>query len=313
MTAGSNAVTATSNRDSSRVQRLVDASGKRERGIEDLLEGRLGDGSLIPRDLLSVHGLGLDLSPAQERTLGREESASILQLGVSFEAALCVGFAHQALTSPLAHQSTVEAEFAQVQIGEETRHTRVFIELLRQIDPMARSPFDRAMVRLFRGWFAVWMARRPLFFQILVLGGEEIPDLMQRLVSEHPQSDPHLAAVASYHRAEEARHMSFARLSIGPLARTTSAADRYAARHLAPLALQVLWDGLVHPGVYRAAGLDPWATWRAVRLDPARVALRHEATRTVLRTVLDSDLFGRRGVPRGWRRLCGVGRDGTPC
>ena len=53
----------------------------------------------------------------------------------------------------------------------------------------------------------------PALFCLLVLSGEEVPDLMQKLASEHPDTDPMIKSVSKYHRQEEARHLAFARCS----------------------------------------------------------------------------------------------------
>ena len=50
----------------------------------------------------------------------------------------------------------------------------------------------------------------PAFFCVLVLTGEEVPDLFQKLAGEHPDTDPFIRDVNRYHRAEEARHLAFA-------------------------------------------------------------------------------------------------------
>lgn len=76
-----------------RVERLNRVSAKRVIDPEVDLPGSVGDGQLLPDELLSVHGLGLDLSVDQRRTLGREEVASILDNGIRFEAVLEAGFA----------------------------------------------------------------------------------------------------------------------------------------------------------------------------------------------------------------------------
>jgi hypothetical protein len=71
---------------------------------------------------------------------------------------------------------------------------------------------------------------------------------------------------------------------------------------------------MVHPGVYEAAGLPGWKTWRAANATPVRVALRHEATRPVLAAVVDAGIFrpGPGRIPRRWRDLCGVDAAGDP-
>jgi hypothetical protein len=294
----------TARRPAARVQRLNELSARRFRRADDLAAGRLGDGPVIPVDLLSVAPLGLDLDESRHAVLAREEVASIIHAGLEFEAVLTTGFGFTMATMPPAEMSGGENEYALVQIGEETRHSQVFISLLRQLRPQAENPFATPFFRWMRGRFVTWMVRRPLLFQTLVLGGEEVPDLVQRLVAEHPGTDPHLAAVASYHRAEEARHMTFARLSFTEYHRSATFVDRLAVRWLTPVILAYLWDTLIHPGVYAAAGLPPWRTWGRVRAHPDRVELRRRATVPVRDALVEAGAIDAVRPPRPWRWLC---------
>jgi hypothetical protein len=76
--------------------------------------------------------------------------------------------------------------------------------------------------------------------------------------------------------------------------------------------IQLLFRMFVHPGVYSAVGLPGWKTWQAVNRTPERLAVRYHATRNIVRTLLDTGVFERGHVPRGWRALCGVDRFGEP-
>jgi hypothetical protein len=73
-----------------------------------------------------------------------------------------------------------------------------------------------------------------------------------------------------------------------------------------------MFDFLVHPGVYDAAGLPGMATWKAVRHLPERVALRNAGTQPVLEALIDAGMVARGRVPAGWQTLCGVDRAGRP-
>ena len=148
---------------------------------------------------------------------------------------------------------------------------------------------------------------------VLVLAGEEIPDLLQKMAAEHPDTDPLLAAVNRYHRQEEARHLSFA--------------PRDAARALRPGGPG---RALPHPPASRPSSSSCSSTcsctractrpsgcpgldhWRAVNRTPERLAVRHAATRNILDALLQAGVLRRGRVPRGWRRLCGVDRHGEP-
>lgn len=274
------------------------------------LAGTVGPGQVLPDELLSVAGLGLDLTAEQRRVLSREEVASMLLAGVEFEAILMAGLSlevayHRAAGDP-------RTTYALHEIGEETRHSRLFLSVVDQLRPTAVNPLARPVLQRVAHLVDDFVIRHPATLYTLVLGGEEIPDLLQKLAAEHPDTDPHLAAVNRYHRLEEARHLAFARLRLGEVWPAAGPVDRWGVRHLAPRVIEGMFDLLVHPGVYETVGLPGWDTWRAVRTDPSRVARRHQATRPVLRALLDAGVLAPGRVPASWRRLCGVDRSGRP-
>jgi hypothetical protein len=145
-----------------------------------------------------------------------------------------------------------------------------------------------------------------------VLAGEEIPDHLQKLAAEHPDTDPLLAALNRYHRMEEARHLSFARAVLPDAWRRAGWIERLRVRYAAPLLIAQLWQMFVHPGVYATVGLPPWKTWFAVQGLARRVELRHTVTRPVLDALLGAGAVRRGRIPLPWRMLCGVDRDGAP-
>jgi P-aminobenzoate N-oxygenase AurF len=149
-------------------------------------------------------------------------------------------------------------------------------------------------------------------FSVLLLAGEEIPDLIQKRASEHPDTDPLLRAVNRYHRAEEARHLAFARLTLRERWNAAGPVERFRVRYLAPFLIRTVFENMVHPGVYKTVALPGMDTWRAVNRTPQRVALRHEATRAVLRALCDAGVFAGARIPAPWQRLCGVDAHGAP-
>ena len=273
------------------------------------LAGHLTEHQVLPDELLSIAGLDLELTDEQRAVLSREEVASCLLGGIEFEAVLIAGFGLELATR--ADLRDPRATYALHEIGEETRHSRIFIELVQELDPTAQNPMQRRPFTWIQRAAARFIIRHPATFYTLVLGGEEIPDLLQQRASEHPDTDPHLAAVNRYHRLEEARHLAFARLRLAELWPDATAIDRWGVRRLAPLVIGGMWDLLVHPGVYETIGLPGWGTWRAVRRDAARAELRHRACRPVLEAMLDAGVFRPGRIPGTWRRLCGVDRHGN--
>lgn len=296
-----------------RIDRLSRASQRHVIDPDVDLAGHLGTGQILPDDLLSIHGMNLQLSADQKVRLAREEVGAFLELGIRFEAILMAGLCLDlAARTDLNDPRTV---FALHEVGEETRHSRLFLRVIDQLQPRARSPFlarGRLGRRLeTRSEFAI--VRRPALFMTVALGGEEITDLTHKRAGGHPDTDPFLAAVNRYHRQEEARHLSFARLRIPEVWAEATRGDRFAVRYLAPTILREQFHLVVHPGVYATVGLPKWRTWRAVRRLPQRRDLLLRATRPVLRALIDGGALTPGAIPRPWRALCNVDRSGNPC
>jgi hypothetical protein len=293
-----------------RIERLSAASLRRIIEPDQDVVGEIGPGAVLPPELLSVAGLGLALSDEQLAVLAREELASIVEFGIRFEAILMSGFALQmAVATDLTDPRVV---YALHEIGEETRHSRLFSRLLTQLGGRAHNPLDRPLVRRLQPIGLGLITRRPAFLDVLVLAGEEIPDLFQKRASEHPDTDPFVVAVSRYHRQEEARHLAFARSTLPEHWAKATWHDRFAVRRVAPLLVRQMFDMMVHPGVYETVGLPTWATWKAANQTAVRAELRRAAARPVLAAMVDTGVFTPGRIPKGWRRLCGVNRRGTP-
>jgi len=294
-----------------RVNRLNDVSTRQLREPEVEFDWHaLSCGQLIADDLLSTAGLGLDLTEEQKATLSREEVASMLAVGIRFEAVLNAAFSLQlAFARELDDPRHV---YMLHEIGEETRHQRAFLRLREQLAPTARNPLDDPRVRFFVNRFIRLLVRSPAVFAVMLLAGEEIPDLLQKRAVEHPDTDSLLRAVNKYHRAEEARHLAFARMVLPEHWARAGRIERARVRYVAPRHIKMLFSMLVHPGVYRTVGLPAMETWRAVQRTPERLALRYDATRPILDALLDAGVLRRGRIPKGWRELCGVDRRGAP-
>jgi len=293
-----------------RVTRLSGASRKRIIDPDRDLPGTVGDGQLLPDELLSISGLDLELTAQQKAILSREEIASITEAGIRFEAILEAGLALQ-----VAHAGSLtdpRITYILHEIGEETRHQRLFIRMLEQLRPQAVNPLARKPLLLLERAGVRWITRLPALLYVLILGGEEIPDLIQKMASEHPDTDPFVREVNRYHRQEEARHLSFARAVLPEIWERAGLIERVAVRRIAPLVIRGMFDTLVHPGVYATVGLPSWKTWKAANHSAKRVAVRHQATRPILDVLVDAGALVRGRLPRPWQRLCGVDRQAQP-
>jgi hypothetical protein len=257
-----------------------------------------------------VAGLNLELTPEQRARLSREELAAITTEGIRFEALLMAGFGLALAQSKQVLDGRVA--YALHELGEETRHSRLFLRLLDQLGTGAKNPFDYGIAGLIHRRVLRSVIHYPALFCVLVLAGEEIPDLLQRRSSEHPYTDPFVRQVNRYHRQEEARHLAFARLLLPELWAESSRLQRWRVRRLAPLVISQMFMILIHPGVYETIGLPGWRTWRAVQRSDTTVALRYQATRPILKALIDAGAIAPESIPRGWRRLTGTNRVGQP-
>ncbi|MCW2887910.1 MAG: hypothetical protein JWL58_4772 [Streptosporangiaceae bacterium] len=293
-----------------RVERLNTASGRRVIEPDADVLGEFGVSQIIPDDLLSTAGLRLDLTAEQKSRLAREELASMMRIGIAFEAVLMAGFAYRLALAP--DVTDPRFTYALHEIGEETRHSRLFARVVAQLEPEQRNPIDGRLSRRIRGRMMPLILRRPATLDALVLGGEEVPDLLQKLVAEHPDADDYLRRISLYHRQEEARHLAYARTTVAEHYRSTGWTDRFAVRWIVPGAIAFMFDMMVHPLVYPTIGLPALKTWFAARRSPNRVELRRQACRSVLKALLDSGVFRAGHVPYAWRRHCAVNRQGDP-
>ena len=293
-----------------RIERLNTASQRRVIEPDTDVPGAVGEGRLVPRELSTLADLDVRLTEDQWAALSREEIASVASSGIRFEAVLMAGFSDRIANAPELVDPRVV--YMLHEIGEETRHSRLFIRLIEQIDPQATDAFAGQLARFAFRTVTRRLAHRPAPLMVLVLAGEEIPDLLQKKLADHPDTDPFVRAVNKYHRMEEARHLSFARSVLPELWAEASPTDRWTVRYALPAVIRTMFEGMINPGVYPVVGLPAWATWRAMNASPSRVALRHEATSSVLRALVDGGVLRPGRIPVGWRRLCGVDRHGRP-
>jgi hypothetical protein len=294
-----------------RVRRLSNVSARQVIEPEQAFDfATLAPGRVLPDELSCIAGLDLDLSDAQRAQLTREELASMLTAGIRFEAVLDAVFSLDIADA----RDLTEPRYTYMlhEVGEETRHQRAFVRLIEQLQPRAKNPFDGPVAQFLARRGVHMLLRQRALFCVLLLAGEEIPDLLQKLASEHPGTDPLVRAVNKYHRQEEARHLAFARVDLPQRWADAGRAERARIRHLAPRMIRLLFDTMVHPGVFETVGLPGMETWRAMNRTANRRAIRFHATRPILETLCNEGILRRGRIPRGWRELCGVDRHGVP-
>lgn len=288
-----------------KVERLNTASLRKVIEPEETFDfSTMTTGQVIPDDLLTVAGLGLDLTPEQKARLSREETAAMLSTGVMFESVLNAGFSWQVATAR--DLTDPRITYMLHEVGEETRHSRAFVRVIEQLAPTAKNPLQNKLFDRIERVALALLIKSPAMLATMILAGEEIPDLLQKIASEHPDTDTTLAAVNKYHRMEEARHLAFARLTVGELYPEVSRIERFRVRHVAPIMIDGLFDMFVHPGVYATVGLPTWKTWRAANRTPQRRAIKLAAVRPILEALVDGGVFEVGRIPKRWTELCQV-------
>jgi hypothetical protein len=294
-----------------KVGRLNTASLRKVIEPEDTFDfGAMSKGQVIADELLSVAGLGLDLTAERRARLSREETAAMLSAGVAFEAILMAGFAWQvATTSDITDARTM---YMLHEIGEETRHSRAFVRVIQELAPTAKNPLAKKLPRYIQQKFLPILIKSPALLATMILAGEELPDLLQKIASEHPDTDRVLAEVNRYHRMEEARHLAFARLTVGELYKKAGRRERLRIRVMAPFMIGGLFDTFIHPGVYATVGLPTWKTWKAAKATDSRRAIKYTAARPILKALVEGGVFAKGKIPKGWRALCGVDQNNVP-
>jgi P-aminobenzoate N-oxygenase AurF len=295
-----------------RVERLNAASQARLIEPDTDLPGHLGPGQVLADDLL-LPTAGLDagvLDAEQMVAFSRQALGSITTAGLQFEAVLMAGFGLQIAKAD--DYTDPRITYLLHELGEETRHSRLFARLLDQLEPVAPNPLGNRVVDLVFHRVLGLIVNNPALLYTMVLAGEEIPDLMQRKAAEHPGTDPFVREVNRYHRQEEARHLAFARMMLPEVWPRAGTADRALVRCAAPMFIREMYENMIHAGVFGTVGLPAIPTWQKARNHPGRIAVRVEATRPVLDALIDAGAIERGKVPRPWRGLCAVDPDGHP-
>ena len=142
-------------------------------------------------------------------TFSRQALAAITRSGLMFEAILMAGFGLQIAEAE--DYTDPRITYLLHELGEETRHSRLFARMLDQLGPRRPTPSTTGSpTRSPAGWSTrssttrrcctrwCWRARRS-------------PTCCRSGPPSTPDTDPFVREVNRYHRQEEARHLSFAR------------------------------------------------------------------------------------------------------
>jgi hypothetical protein len=292
-----------------RISRLSTVSAKRVIEPDEEVLGDFRPGQVVPDELLITSGLDLHLSAEAKATLSREQTAALLDGGIRLESVLLGGVGLLLACWP--DLTDPRVTYLLHEVGEETRHSRLFARMVEQLAPTATNPFHHGPALAVTRRIYRLIMNNPALLAVMVLAGEEFPDLVQRRQLEHPDTDDYIRRVNAYHREEEARHIAFARILLPELWRKASRRQRFLVTRIAPILVDLMLETqLFHPGIYEAAGLPARKTARAVQRSASYRQLRAQALRPVLKAWLSAAPERGHRVPRGWRRICATDRSG---
>src|SRR3954453_14295085 len=122
-----------------RVSRLSHVSAKRVIEPDEEVLGDFGPGQILPDELLLTAGLGLELTDEQKAVLSREQVAAMLDGGIRLESVLLAGAGLLMATWP--DLTDPRVTYLLHEVGEETRHSRLFARMISQLQPTAHNPF----------------------------------------------------------------------------------------------------------------------------------------------------------------------------
>jgi len=241
----------------------------------------------MPEERVSLYGTELweRLTPEQRVELAKHEIGSITSVGLWTEILLMQLLARYAADldprSPHTH-------YALTEIGDETRHAIMFGKGLSRLGLPAYGP--PRIVRALSKVFGAVIGGPAMFASVLVV--EETTDRLQRSMLDDDDIQPFIRMINRIHVVEEARHVRYAREE---LVRGMASLSRPALelhRFVTAVVAYTIVDVMVHPGAYRAVGLDPKQARAAARANPHHQETRRWLAEKIVEFLTDVGMIG---------------------
>ncbi|MCG6497426.1 diiron oxygenase [Kitasatospora sp. A2-31] len=227
-----------------------------------------------------------EMSEEQRVTLTRHEVCSIMTTGIWFEMILQqMVLRDQYLKDP----GSAEFRFALTEIADECRHSIMFARACEKMGVPQYKP-NRLIAQAGRLYKAT--ARGELAYGGILVA-EEVLDVMQRDWMRGENVLEIVRGTSRIHVVEESRHMKFARQEIRERLRDAGPARRRAAATGIAAGAFVIVGSMVHPGVYRAAGLDVERAVAEVRGSEHRRAMMRTSSRHLMAFLAEAGLLTR--------------------
>jgi hypothetical protein len=247
-----------------------------------------GDVFYAPPTYSSLYGTPLwdGLTPEQQVQLTKHEVASIASVGIWFEEILMQMLLCHAYDRDLTRKDT---QWTLTEIADECRHSIMFATMIEALGApnYGVNRLTHELGRIFKA----------ISNNVLTFAGtmyvEEILDSFQRDAMDDDTLQPIVRQVSRIHVIEEARHISFAREESLRALRRSGRIRRVYNRIMIGLIVHQATNGLIHPDVYAAVGLDPGTAAKASRCNPHWKATKQRAAANVLAFFDECGLIGR--------------------
>jgi hypothetical protein len=248
-----------------------------------LVEGK----AFLPEERASLYGTELwqHLTPEQRTELAKHEIGSITSVGLWTEILLMQLLARYAADldprSPHTH-------YALTEIGDETRHAIMFGKGLSRLGLPAYGPPQ--IVRSLSKVFGAVIGGPAMFASVLVV--EETTDRLQRSMLDDDDIQPFIRMINRIHVVEEARHVRYAREELVRGMESLSRPMLELHRFVTAVVAYTVVDIMVHPGAYKAVGLDPRQAREVARANPHHHETRRWMAEKVVEFLTDVGMIG---------------------
>ncbi|MFD5434423.1 diiron oxygenase [Kitasatospora sp. NPDC091257] len=230
-----------------------------------------------------------EMTERQRVVLTRHEVCSIMNTGIWFEMILQqMVLRDQYLRNP----ADAAFQFALTEIADECRHSIMFARACAKMGVPAYRP-HKLIAQAGRAFKA--LAKGELAYGGILVA-EEVLDVMQRDWMRGENVLEIVRGTSRIHVVEESRHMKFARQEIRERMRHASPARRRASATGIAVGAYVIVTSMVHPGVYKAAGLDVQRALAEVRASEHRKAMMRTSSRHLMAFLAETGLLTSRSA-----------------
>lgn len=183
-----------------------------------------------------------NLSPERQAEIGLYRIAACMKVGMHFENWLQGGLLEIALQLP---NDSPSFRYLHHEITEESQHSMMFQELVKRSGlPVRGMPF---WIRPLRPFVMFCARHAPALFFVMVLGGEDPIDHVQRQQLKGENTHPLTERIMRIHVTEEARHLSFARHTLKHQVPKLGRIRRQLLAIAAPVVLGIMVRLMVQP------------------------------------------------------------------